>query len=68
MTATKKIINTNDENNAFTMENEKVFLTIDPDKFTETELLNVDGVWIEVDSNSIATTSLNGAKIKLLIQ
>ena len=50
------------------MENEKVFLTIDPDKFTETELLNVDGVWIEVDSNSIATTSLNGAKIKLLIQ
>jgi hypothetical protein len=50
------------------MENEKVFLTIDPDTFSESDLLSPDGVWIKVNDNSVATTSLRGAKIKLIVQ
>ena len=49
------------------MQNEKVFLTVDPNKITESDLLGKDGIWIQVDE-SATTANLSRCKIKLLVQ
>ena len=49
------------------MEGEKVFLTVDPDKLTESDLLGNDGIWIQVDE-SATTATLSRCKIKLIVQ
>ena len=49
------------------MEKEKVFLTVEPDKISESDLLGNDGIWIQVDE-SATTANLSRCKIKLIVQ